>query len=296
MQISLIVVTYNSVALLPAFFAALEAHSPQAELVVVDNGSHDGTPQYVARMHPRARLLANPENVGFGRACNQGAALAGGEALVFLNPDVTVTPGWLEHLSAHLVEQPGVAVIAPETLYPGHLPMPAAPGPALEAVAAVPGSALMIRRSAWLQLGGFDQRICMYWEDTELCWRAWLLGWQVVVDHSTHVFHERGASGGGRAWAAEAARNGLYVHLKLAGWRRIAGYAARLLVKTALAGRGQRAGLRLAWHDNARRLGDTLAQRRALRRAARIEPRRLEGLIDAHTRRQRAERRIRPMP
>src|SRR5262245_50338862 len=117
--VSLIVVTYNSVALLTDFFAALAATTYQPyEVLVVDNASSDGTAAYIAERHPEVKLLANATNQGFGRACNQGARAAGGEMLLFLNPDVIVTPDWLTILVRHLRERPDAAILCPTTLYP----------------------------------------------------------------------------------------------------------------------------------------------------------------------------------
>ena len=159
--ISLIVVTYNSAALLPNFFAALATttYAPY-EVLVVDNASQDGTPQLVAADYPAARLLANRENRGFGRACNQGARAARGELLVFLNPDVFVTPGWLTILVRRVAEHPDAAIICPTTLYPDQ-PAPIATT-SVEEAAAVPGCAMLMPRVAWQALGGFDERIFLY--------------------------------------------------------------------------------------------------------------------------------------
>ncbi|HEU5088975.1 MAG TPA: glycosyltransferase family 2 protein [Roseiflexaceae bacterium] len=279
----MIVVTYNSAPLLPAFFGSLAAAGRQPrEIIVVDNGSRDGTAQLVAANYPHARLLANSANTGFGHACNQGAAIATGDLLAFLNPDVTFTPGWLATLEAHLQASPRAAIVCPETLHYGQVPSLPCAGQELEAVAAVPGSAMLVRRAAWQAIGPFDERIFLYWEDTELCWRAWLLGWQVFVDHAAHVFHARHASGGGKAWAAEAAKNGLYTHLKLMRWRRVAAYAGRLALKTVLAPRV----FWTAWRGNLAGLGATLAARRSLMRRVQCDQRQLERMIDAHTRRQ----------
>src|SRR5262245_11889797 len=117
--VSLIVVTYNSAALLRNFFAALATtkYVPY-EVLVVDNASRDGTPQLVAAEYRSAQLIANRENLGFGRACNQGARAARGELLVFLNPDVFVTPDWLSILVRRVAEHPDAAIICPTTLYP----------------------------------------------------------------------------------------------------------------------------------------------------------------------------------
>jgi GT2 family glycosyltransferase len=78
---------------------------PGYELIVVDNGSTDGTPTYLkelAARNPQVRLVLNSQNAGFARACNQGAALAGGDVIVLLNDDTLVNPGWLPRLIAPL--------------------------------------------------------------------------------------------------------------------------------------------------------------------------------------------------
>src|SRR5512134_1804075 len=83
---SLIVVAYNSANLLPACLQALaETKDVSYEVIVVDNASRDGTPDLIAERYPDVRLLTSRENLGFGRACNQGARMARGDLLVFLN-------------------------------------------------------------------------------------------------------------------------------------------------------------------------------------------------------------------
>lgn len=287
--ISLVLVTYNSAPLLPAFFAALAAtRGVTYELIAVDNASSDGTAEALAR-HAEVRLIANRENIGFGRACNQGARAARGGLLVFLNADVLATPEWLLALAARMRERPDAAIIAPQTLRPGA--PPPAPGQAPIEVAAVPGCAMMIRRSAWERLGGFDEQIFLYWEDTEICWRAWLAGWRVLEDREAYVVHARGGSGGGAQWDAEAMKNGIYAHLKLLRPRAALPYLARQALKTALAAaRGQGRPYLAAWRWNLARLGHTLAQRRAIRHAAAGDARALEARVSAHAARQRRER------
>ena len=289
--VSLIVVTYNSAALLPDFFAALATtkYAPY-EVLVVDNASQDDTLQVLATDYPTARLIANRENLGFGRACNQGGRAAHGELLVFLNPDVFVTPGWLAILVRHVAEHPDAAIICPTTLYPDQ-PAPIVTA-AVEESAAVPGCAMLLPRAAWQALGGFDEQIFLYWEDTELCWRAWLRGWRVLADLEALVYHARGGSGGGgQRWDAEQIKNGLYTYLKLMRWRRAIPFAALLAGKTfAKLVLRRQPGLLAAWRWNWQHLGQTLAARRELLRARRINPAALERRIAAHARRQRSER------
>jgi GT2 family glycosyltransferase len=290
---SLIIVTYNSVGLLPACLEALaETKDVSYEVIVVDNASQDGTAALVAERYPRVRLLANCENIGFGRACNQGARAARGGLLVFLNPDVIVTPGWLATLARRTVEYPDAAIICPTTLYPDEPPRPwSAP---VEETAAVPGCAMAMPRAAWEALGGFDERIFLYWEDTELCWRAWLLGWRVLADLEVYIYHERGGSTGGRRWDAELTKNSLYTYLKLMRWRRVIPFATLLAAKTLFKlVRWRQPELLAAWAWNVRHLGFTLAQRRELAHRRRGSPADLERRIAVHTQRGRALRQAR---
>ena len=291
--ISLIIVTYNSAALLPRCLAAIAATSyPNYEVLIIDNASSDGTPQLVAEHYPHVRLLANSENLGFGRACNQGARVANGELLVFLNPDVIVAPGWLGILARHMAEQPQAGIICPQTLYSYQSP-PHATRPVAD-TAAVPGCAMLVRRAAWQQLGGFDERYFLYWEDTDLCWRAWLLGWRVLEDFEAYVYHERGGSAGSQQWDAERTKNSLRTYLKTMRWRRAVPFALLLAIKTmAKLLLRRRSDLLGAWSWNWRRLGETLALRRELARARRGSPAELERLIAIHGRRGRSERRQR---
>lgn len=291
--VSLIVVTYQSAELMPSFFEALErTRYPNYEVVVVDNASGDGVAEVVAQLRPDARVICNRQNVGFGRACNQGAQAAQGDVLVFMNADVLTTPDWLDILVARLAAQPDVAVLCPTTLYPGQ--MRPKPTTAFMETAAVPGCAMVMPRWAWVALNGFDEQIFLYWEDTELCWRAWLHGWRVLVDLEAEVYHERGGSGGGRRWDAEQMKNGIYTHLKLLRWRMVVpfllGSAVKTVAKRVL--RGQQ-GLAEPWRWNWRHLGSTLAQRRALVRQ--IAPAKLERLIRQHQREQRSQRAARAL-
>lgn len=290
--VSLIIVNYNSGPLLARCCESLQQtdYAP-FELIIIDNDSHDNS---MAQLPSSLdiRVIRNNENRGFGRACNQGAALAGGEFLVFLNPDVTITPHWLAILIEHMREQPEAAIICPTTLFPGDLPLSAEQP--VERTAAVPGAAMLVRRTAWEALGGFDETIFLYWEDTDLCWRAWLAGWQVLADLHAQVYHQRGGSGGGSRWAAEQTKNGIYTYLKLMRWqialRFVLEQAAKTGAKLAL-GRG--AGLIDAWRWNWRTLPLTLAKRREVQRGRRGDIAALETLIAAHRRRQRREHRAR---
>jgi GT2 family glycosyltransferase len=116
---SIVVVTYDGLPFSRLCLRSVLAHSDDRdfELIVVDNGSTDGTPTYLAHLaerHARVRVLLNGTNLGFAPACNQGLALATGDDLVLLNNDTIVPPGWLGKLQRHL-RNPEVGLVGPVT-------------------------------------------------------------------------------------------------------------------------------------------------------------------------------------
>jgi GT2 family glycosyltransferase len=117
-EASVVVVTRDNLPFLRLCLESVLAGTDRpCELVVVENGSSDGTPEYLARLaerNPNVRLIFNASNRGFAPACNQGAALAAGGVLVLLNDDTAVSRGWLGRLTAHL-ERPRVGMVGPTT-------------------------------------------------------------------------------------------------------------------------------------------------------------------------------------
>lgn len=202
-DLSIVIVTHNS---LPALRECLESLAAAAkgldwELVVVDNNSDDSSRDVVKEIIPAATVEFNRSNEGFGRACNKGASLAAGKFLAFVNPDVTVDKGALKRLIAATEFNLRVGVAAGRLRYPdgsfqptcrvfptvtnlmlsrgsaisGMLPkasrytMPDYETPTI--VPAVAGTFILIRRSTFERVGGFDPRFFMYMEDTDLCYR-----------------------------------------------------------------------------------------------------------------------------
>ena len=153
--VSVVIVTYDSAAVLPGCLESLEATAEvEIECVVVDNASADDSAAIARRAG--ATVIENERNEGFGRACNRGAAAARGEVIVLLNPDTTVTSDWLAILLDHLAVHPDIAVLCPTVVAPGtEAPL----RPFLEDCAALPGSAMVIPRAARDRLGGFDEEI-----------------------------------------------------------------------------------------------------------------------------------------
>jgi GT2 family glycosyltransferase len=116
---SIVVVTHDNLTFTRLCLESVLNHTSDRdfELIVVDNGSGDGTTTYLSRLaerHARVRVLLNGANAGFAPACNQGLAMAAGDDLVLLNNDTIVPPGWLAGLQRHL-RDPDVGLVGPVT-------------------------------------------------------------------------------------------------------------------------------------------------------------------------------------
>lgn len=295
-QVSLIIINYNGADLLPACIeSALPTLGPRDEIIVVDNASTDDSRAVLACYADAVTAVPLPRNIGFGRACNLGVAAARGDLLVFLNPDVTFPAGWLEPLVAAGQSAADIGLLCPATIRPGGA-LPQQTSSHIEDRGMLPGCCLMIRRDVWHELGGFDETFFLYWEDTELCWRAWLLGWRSVVVWRSWVYHQKSATTArfGR-WDAERTRNSLYTYLKLMRWPVVMLYVARMLVASLVkAARSPTLVLPLAraWWWNIAHLPRTLRARRALLARRTGSYRMLEQMIRAHNTAVRHLRRV----
>lgn len=188
------------------------------EIVVVDNASSDETPRLLSHLGGVVRVVRNEENRGFVDACNQGAAVARGRYLVFLNNDTVVLPGWLGHLIETVEGDPAVGAVGSMFLYPEGLIQEAGAGVwrsgeayhygwggspddrrynFAREVDYCSGASLLIRRELFDQLGGFDARYApAYYEDVDLCFGVRSLGQKVVYQPASRVVHYEGATAG----------------------------------------------------------------------------------------------------
>lgn len=180
------------------------------EVVVFDNGSTDDT-QKVLSAIPNLVYLRSGENLGFGPACNQGARVARGRYVVFLNNDVQVTPNWLSRLAGTFDEMERVGAAGPKVLFPDGRLQEAGAGlnpdctssligvfddPNLDRfnyqreVDYVSGVCLMVEAARFQQLGGFDADYApAYCEDADLCLRLRASGLRVVYNPSAVIVH-----------------------------------------------------------------------------------------------------------
>ncbi len=239
MRASVILVNYNGRSHLERCLpSVLSILTPEDEVLVVDNGSTDGSADWVTERFPSVRLVRAPANRGFGAGCNLGARHARGKYLVFLNPDTRVAPGWLDALLAPLSD-PQVALVTPcilrmdnpcrinaagNEVHPTGLAFCRGAGmfsdafPVPEDVAAISGAAFSVRREVWDALGGMDETFFLYVEDTDLSWRAQLAGYRCLYVPERGVYHDYNLRfGEGKFYFQE--RNRYLLLLKNLRWR-----------------------------------------------------------------------------
>lgn len=240
---SVVIPLFNRADLTRAcLFALVEATPPELyEVVLVDNGSTDETGRLLESLGGDVTVLRNDTNLGFARACNQGASAARGQYLVFLNNDTEPESGWLEPLILTADAHPRVGAVGSKLLYPdGRLqhagvwivdnrihgilegrhrwegePDGLAEADVVGPVQAVTAASMLVRASAFRELGGFDER---YWngnEDVDLCLRLGAAGWQIVYQPASRVMHHESASGPERL--AKAAENVLLLSRRWLG-------------------------------------------------------------------------------
>ena len=215
--VRVVVVTWNSSSVLPTFVSSLATATTSAyEVVVVDNSSPEGPPP-----PGDYRLVESGGNLGYGKGANLGASGFEGDVLVVANPDVRWEPGALDELIAALDRWPTAGCVGPairttdDRLYPSARAFPslgrglghavfgpfwpsnpwtrsyrAEQGSPVEGPTGwLSGSLMVLRRTAWEQVAGFDPKYFMYCEDMDLCRRLAEAGWQNVYVPSAVITH-----------------------------------------------------------------------------------------------------------
>lgn len=227
-RLAIVIVSFDAREHLARALASLHDAPPRAShaVVVVDNGSSDGTPALVRAQFPGVRLIEAGENLGFARANNLGIRQSSGDLVLVLNPDTVVPAGAIDRLVARLDADGTIAAVGPRLVdAEGHaeLSFGSMYSPWTEArrklalaldargvrpvrrwidrATRVPrepdwltGACLLVRRSAGDAAGWFDERYFMYAEDVDLCAALRAAGGRVVFAPEVEVVHLRGRS------------------------------------------------------------------------------------------------------
>jgi len=215
MTFSLIIINYRTYQLTrDCLNSLLKYCAPeQFEIILVDNNSHDESIEKLeTEFGDQIKIIKNQANLGFGRANNQGAKIATGDWLFFLNSDTVVEDDILITLKKFISNHPQAGIIAPQLLNSQKQPQPAAFGskPRLsdlirknfttkkkinnEPIDWVSGAALLISQKIFTQVNGWDENFFMYLEDTDLCLRVKKIGYQINLCQDAKVIHLGGGS------------------------------------------------------------------------------------------------------
>lgn len=225
MTIGVVIVNYNAGSLLTACVQSVRAEQAAA-IVVVDNGSTDGSDQALLQRFPDTQLL-RLKNPGFGAANNHGAKQLQTDVVFCINPDTVVHPGAFARLLQALASDPAIGVVGPRLLnsdgsvYPSARAFPRFLAGAGHGIVGliwpdnrwsraykrldhsydqagrvdwVSGAAMFMRRSAFDSVAGFDEGYFLYMEEVDLCWRLRERGWKVMFDPGAVLTHVQGVS------------------------------------------------------------------------------------------------------
>ncbi|HSL00816.1 MAG TPA: glycosyltransferase family 2 protein [Rubrobacteraceae bacterium] len=274
MKFSVVIVNYDSWPLTLRCVDSLRATGyKDFEVVIVDNdrGEPPSRP-------PGVGLIRNRENLGFARACNRGIAASAGDVIVLINPDSLVGSGFFEEVEAFFERDPTTAIAGPKVLdESGELQLSArreisplsgllgrtslltrlfpksslvkSQFPAVASLRGptrvdwVSGACMIVRRRALEEIGPFDERFFMYFEDADLCRRAREDGWSVTFLPHIEVVHRAGGSSRSRpraVWLLHKSaflyhrKHGVHGPLNLYSLLVLIGLAARALAKVVV--------------------------------------------------------------
>lgn len=226
-DVSVVIVSWNTADLLDACLASVHDLVPpgtSTEVIVVDNGSTDGSPGLVADRWPGVHLIANPDNRGYQAANNQGMRAASGSVLLLINADAMLQRGCLAGLLRRLATDERCAIVGPRLVYgdgsfqrwtAGRLPTLASVASSFlfvdrllprsgvwigrdlrrpAVVGWVSSACMAVRRSALEDIGLMDERFFAYMDDVDLCARAADAGWRVRYEPEAVATHLMGQS------------------------------------------------------------------------------------------------------
>jgi len=240
--VSVLVLNYNGKHHLEACLRSLlnlEYPGERLEVVVVDNGSRDGSQEFVRRRFPTVRLIEHGKNLGVSKGNNVAAAAVDSECAAFLNNDTRVEPDWLSQMVEALDPAQGVIAVGSKMLgWDGRQIDYVGPRVSFHGMAgqvdfrssdmekydqvmpilAPCGGSMLIKRQTFLEVGGFDEDFFAFFEDIDLGWRLWVMGYQVALAPHAITYHRQHGSWGQRAMEIRRRvlyeRNSLYSIIK----------------------------------------------------------------------------------
>lgn len=208
-NISVIIVTYNHKEHIKKCLDSIFKNDKNLDVIIVDNNSIDGTPDLIKDAFPEVNLVKNPQNSGYGSAVNLGVKYSKKEYIVILNPDVTVETNFIEELVKPITKNKYLVTTPKALLYDGSkintcgniehftgLAFTLGLGKDKEElsdskfISGLSGVCFAITRSLYLEIGGFDENIFLYMEDTEISWNINSRGLKILYVPSAVIYHD----------------------------------------------------------------------------------------------------------
>ena len=206
-KVSIIIVNYNGKELLQKCLdSLLKVNYDNFEIILVDNNSTDGTVEFITKNYPSLIIIKLDSNKGFAEPNNVAAKISKGKYLLFLNNDTVVTPNFISEMVKVMETDKKIAVCQSLLLKPDgsvdssgdfidHLGVVYNSKTEIDEIREVSsarGASMLVRSDIFEKLDGFDQKFFITFEDVDLCWRSWILGYRVLIIPTSIVYHEGG--------------------------------------------------------------------------------------------------------
>jgi GT2 family glycosyltransferase len=206
-KISVIIVNYNGKKLLENCLESLfKTDYNNFEVILVDNNSTDGSMEFVTKNYPKIIVIKLDSNKGFAEPNNIGAKIAKGEYLLFLNNDTVTTTNFISEMVKVLEKDEKIAICQSLLLKPdgnidssgdfidkmGIVYNSKTKTDEIKEISSARGASMLIRKKIFDKLGGFDEKFFFSFEDVDLGWRSWILGYKVVIVPNSIVYHSAG--------------------------------------------------------------------------------------------------------
>ncbi len=206
-KVSIIIVNHNGKTLLEKCLESLfKVNYENFEVILVDNNSTDDTVEFVTKNHPSIILLKLNSNKGFAEPNNIGSKIATGKYLLFLNNDTIVTPSFISEMVSVIENDNKIAICQSLLLKPDesvdssgdfidHLGVvynSTKKTDNIREISSARGASMLIHKKIFDILEGFDEKFYVSFEDVDLGWRAWMIGYKVILTPKSIVYHVGG--------------------------------------------------------------------------------------------------------
>jgi GT2 family glycosyltransferase len=210
MNLSVVILNWNGKhflrTCLPSVIEAAGEYANNCQISVVDNGSNDGSIEYLRSNFPQVEIVALEKNLGFSAAMNIGFKKANGNIVIGLNNDIVVDKGFILPLVNSFIKDDAIFAVAAKMLLEDKktLNFGRAKGdfnlgifrrtiddtPAFSNTLYACAGGFAVNKDRFFELDGFDDDMNVYWEDADLCYRAWKKGWRTVYEPRSIIYHK----------------------------------------------------------------------------------------------------------